>query len=276
MFPIPPARYILPNLVTLTASFCGFAIIWLAATAESAETLYLAAGLIPLACILDGFDGRVARWVHGQSRIGVQLDSMSDLLTFGVAPGFLVYFWALERLGFMGLVLSFVFSAAAMLRLARFNVMAEEDGGCTRYFSGLPAPMGGMGIATMVCLDVGILRRDSFMDEALPGVALFVVALALLMVSNVPFRTFKDLRFKPVNVLFVASVLVTVFVLSVQYDPLVALSIMFYGYFVANLLVALVFGRRIRASMAREAAASRLLVDARDGVLDESAFDEED
>lgn len=244
MFTIPPLRYLLPNMFTLAATFCGMAIIWLSATATDASHFYFAALLVPIACVLDGFDGRVARWVDGQSEIGVQLDSMSDLVTFGIAPSFLVYFWALEAFGFGGLLLAFVFAAGAMLRLARFNVMAVEDGGCTRYFTGLPAPMGGMGIAAMVCIDTTILARDTLPAQALPGVVGFVLLLSLLMVSNVPFRTFKDLRFTPLNVLFVGSVFAILITISVTVDPLVGLSVMYFGYFVSNLLGALFLRRR--------------------------------
>lgn len=240
MFTIPPARYWLPNLFTLASTFCGMAIIWLSATAESSHDFYLAALLIPTACVLDGFDGRVARWVHGQSEIGVQLDSMSDLVTFGVAPAFLLYFWALHPLGIGGLILGFVFAAGAMLRLARFNVQAVEDQGLSRYFNGLPAPMAGMGVAALICLDVRVMERQSLPEAALPGVVISVVLLALLMVSNLPFRTFKDMRRTPANMAFVATVFIVLAVLTVRVDILVALSTIFAGYLFSNLIFALV------------------------------------
>lgn len=239
MFSIPPLRFWLPNLFTLASTFCGILIIWLSANATEAHEFYLAALLIPTAVVLDGFDGRVARWVKGQSSFGVQLDSMSDLISFGVAPGFLIYYWGLERIGIWGVVLAFVYTAGAMLRLARFNVQAETDGGLSRYFRGLPAPGAGMGVATLVCLDVRILGRDELPEAAIPGVIVGTIVLALLMVSNMPFRTFKDLRRTPKNLAFVFSVMIAVAVVSIRYDVLVALSMVFTGYFFSSLAAAL-------------------------------------
>src|SRR5699024_3636354 len=129
MFTLPALRYWLPNLFTFASTFTGVLIIYLSARAETPTDFYLAALLIPMACVLDGFDGRVARWTHGESAMGVQLDSMSDLTTFGVAPAFLSYYWALESFGFGGLVLCFVFVEGAMFSLASFIVHADEDDG---------------------------------------------------------------------------------------------------------------------------------------------------
>lgn len=253
MFTFPPARYWLPNLFTLSSTFCGLVIIWLSGHATEPEQFYLAALLIPTACVLDGFDGRVARWVRGESAIGVQLDSMSDLVTFGVAPAFLLYYWALDGLGFSGLIVSFIFAAGSMLRLARFNVQAEIDHGVSRYFNGLPAPMAAMGVAALVTLDVQILQRQSMAETALWAVIGAVVLLALLMVSNLPFRTFKDMRRTRGNMLFVATVMSTLVVMTFRFDILSALSFIFAGYFFANLIFALVKrGWRVNSAGAPE------------------------
>lgn len=239
MFTLPAFRYWLPNLFTFASTFTGVLIIFLSARATTPTEFYFAALLIPMACVLDGFDGRVARWTHGESAMGVQLDSMSDLTTFGVAPAFLAYYWALGSLGIGGLVLCFVFVMGAMLRLARFNVQAELDQGVARYFSGLPVPMAAMGIATLVCLDTRILQHSSLSMSARGGIAVAVVLLALLMVSNLPFRTFKDLRRSPGTVLFVSTILTLLVVLTYRLDVLSALSAIFAGYFIGNLIVAL-------------------------------------
>lgn len=239
MFTLPAFRYWLPNLFTFASAFTGVLIIFLSARATAPTDYYFAALLIPMACVLDGFDGRVARWTHGESAMGVQLDSMSDLTTFGVAPAFLSYYWALESFGFGGLVLCFVFVAGAMLRLARFNVQAEDDHGVSRYFSGLPVPMAAMGIATLVCLDTRILLHGSLSTSARGGIGVAVVLLALLMVSNVPFRTFKDMRRSPGSLAFVSTILVLLVVLTYRFDVLSALGAIFAGYFFGNLIVAL-------------------------------------
>lgn len=240
MFTLPAFRYWLPNLFTFASAFTGVLIIFLAARATTPNDFYLAALLIPMACVLDGFDGRVARWTKGESAMGVQLDSMSDLTTFGVAPAILTYYWALEGLGVAGLLLCFIYIAGAMLRLARFNVQAELEEGVARYFNGLPVPMAAMGVATLVCLDTRILQHASLSTGAVVGIAVAMVLLGLLMVSNLPFRTFKDMRRSPGNVLFVITILSMLVILTYLHDVLVALGAIFSGYFFGNLIVALI------------------------------------
>jgi CDP-diacylglycerol--serine O-phosphatidyltransferase len=224
MFRIPPARFILPNLFTLAAFFCGFALIWKAGEAEEARHFYLAATLIPLAALFDGFDGRVARLVQGSSKFGVQYDSLSDLVAFGVGPAILMYYWALHELGTVGLVISFLFAAAAMTRLARFNVTAEEEGGCSRYFEGLPSPFAGLTIGALIGVQAGLLGMSSPPEASIPFLALFVIIVAALMVSQVRFRTFKDLQFTPRVRLITAALLATIVILSVRFDFMVALA----------------------------------------------------
>ena len=235
MLQLPPSRYILPNLFTLSSAFCGFAAIWLATQAQTGEQFYAAASLICLGVFLDGFDGRVARWVDGQSKFGGQLDSFSDFLTFGVAPAILAYAWAMRPMGVVGLLAVFVLAAAAMLRLARFNIEAEEHGGVSRYFTGLPAPMGGLGVAVLVGINTGVLGRTDMEQAAQPSVALVVVMIGLLMVSTVPFRTFKDLRPSWTNRLMVAAILAAFVIVSVRVDFMVALALSLIGYLTVNL-----------------------------------------
>ena len=150
MLTLPPAKYVIPNLVTLSASLCGFVSLWMASQATSAAEFYTAASLIAFAVFLDGFDGRVARMLNAQTKMGGQLDSFSDFLTFGVSPAVLIYAWGLRPLGFAGLLIAFLFAASVMVRLARFNVEAETKGGASRFFTGLPSPMGGLAVAALV------------------------------------------------------------------------------------------------------------------------------
>lgn len=246
MIDLPQPRYILPNLFTLASAFCGFAIIWLAFAAYDGHGFYNAALLVPIACLLDGFDGRIARLVHGESEIGVQLDSLSDFLTFGVAPAFLIYAWALHELGVVGLLIAFAFAAAAMIRLARFNVDAAVDHGVARYFRGLPAPMAGLGIASIVAVETGVLERSASAVDALPAIGALVVMLSLLMVSNVPFRTFKDLRMTARNRLFVAGVLASIVVVSLRFDVMFAIACGLFAYMATGLTGSVVVARRMR------------------------------
>lgn len=262
MITLPKARYILPNLFTVSASFCGFACIWLASQAETSEHFYAAASLICLAVFLDGFDGRIARWVHGQSKFGVQLDSLSDFVTFGVAPGVLVYAWGLRPLGTTGLVIAFSLAAAAMIRLARFNVEAETTGGSSRYFTGLPAPMGGLGVALVVGVNSGLFGRTELAAEATVSMSVLVVLVALLMVSNVPFRTFKDLRPTWGNRLLIAAILAAQLVVSMAVDFMLALALTLLGYLTFNVAGGVLGVARVaRARTSRDGTVVELTVE---------------
>jgi CDP-diacylglycerol--serine O-phosphatidyltransferase len=236
MFVIPPVRYILPNLFTLAATLCGFGVLAICTAEPEANSFYLACCLIPLACFLDGMDGRVARLVHGESEFGVQFDSLSDFATFGMAPAVLIYTWALHPLGSVGVVISFLFAAASMTRLARFNVQSAASTGPGRYFTGLPAPMGGMAVASIVALETGVLHRDVSSDASRPAIAVLVVLVSLLMVSTVRFRTFKDVRFTSRNRMLIVTFLASLAFMSVFYDPMFALSTALVGYLSSGLL----------------------------------------
>lgn len=230
MFNIPAPRYVLPNLVTLSGAACGFASIWESTHATVAGDYYRAAALIILAAFLDGFDGRVARLVKGESKFGMQFDSLSDFLCFGVAPGMLVYSWALEPLGMLGFAVSFGYAACAMMRLARFNVQAEEAGSIPRFFVGMPSPMAGVSVALLVGLNVGVFGREQLSAAAVPSLAAVVGTLGALMISNVPFRTYKDARKSWVNRAFMFSVLLGIVVVSVRWDMMIALALAVIGY----------------------------------------------
>jgi CDP-diacylglycerol--serine O-phosphatidyltransferase len=250
MLTLPPKRFLLPNLFTLSATLCGFSAIWLSTQAESGSEFYAAASLICLAVFLDGFDGRIARWVDAQSKFGGQLDSFSDFLTFGVAPAILVHAWGLSQLGLAGLLVAFAFAACAMLRLARFNVNAEVHGGASRYFTGLPAPMAGLAIALLVGINAGIVGKATIDARAAASLASVMLLFGLLMVSNVPFRTFKDLRPTWRVRIFVATVLALQVIVSIQVDYMVALAMGLIGYLTFNAAGGLVsLGRmsRVRA-----------------------------
>jgi CDP-diacylglycerol---serine O-phosphatidyltransferase len=187
--------FVLPNLFTVTSIFCGFFALTLCAGEASPSQLYTAALAIFFAMFFDAFDGRVARLTKTQSDFGVELDSLADVISFGVAPAMLVYKWALAPLGFLGIFLSFAYAACGALRLARFNVLAQRSphSGASRFFVGLPIPLAAGMIVSMVIAHYGM--RAQPLGSAGPVVIAVVVSLlALLMVSTVRYRTFKDLR----------------------------------------------------------------------------------
>lgn len=188
--------YIIPNLFTTGNLFCGvFAIM------SVLHDRYVAAGIaIVVGSVFDLLDGKLARLTKTTSRFGVEYDSLSDLVSFCVAPGLLAYAWALQpygRVGWMGL---FLYIACGALRLARFNV--QVSGPESKDFLGLPTPAAAMLVASMVMFDADVVHLG---DKVRPVLTLSLTyLLAFLMVSNIRYRSFKGLNLKdrkPFNVL---------------------------------------------------------------------------
>ncbi|MFT6387561.1 MAG: CDP-diacylglycerol--serine O-phosphatidyltransferase [Cellvibrionaceae bacterium] len=212
--------YLLPNLFTTGALFGGF----YAIVAAMSGHFDHAAWAIFAAQILDGLDGRVARMTHTESAFGVQYDSLSDMVSFGLAPAILVYSWALQPLGKFGLAAAFVFTACAAMRLARFNThVGEAD---NRYFTGLASPPAATLVASGVWLGSS-LELTTGISIIAAGLLAFV---GLLMVTNLRYLSFKGVdqnRRVPfvsmfVTVLVFAAMLanppVVLFVLALTYS----------------------------------------------------------
>lgn len=211
--------YILPNLFTLAALFGGFYAIVMAMNAR----FDLAAVGVFCAMVLDSLDGRVARMTNTQSAFGEQMDSLSDMVSFGAAPALISYVWALKDLGRWGWFAAFVYCACAALRLARFNVnTAVVD---KRYFQGLPSPAAAALVAGFIwiCTDLGV--RGSEVTWLMFAVALYS---GLTMVTNVPFYSFKDIGMKR-SVPFVVIVLIALGIAIINLDP----PTVMFGIFVA-------------------------------------------
>ncbi len=190
--PAPPRRgisrgvYVLPALFTLGNVLCGYL--------SLAETLHerfdSAAMLLFLAGILDGLDGRVARLTGTTSAFGEQLDSLADVISFGVAPAFLVYRWALADFDRLGLLVSFLFVVCGACRLARFNVQVHVVD--KRYFVGLPIPSAAGALAGLIWI-----LPDPLPTLELKAIFLAVtIVLSFLMVSTLRYRSFKDVDLK--------------------------------------------------------------------------------
>jgi CDP-diacylglycerol--serine O-phosphatidyltransferase len=139
-----------------------------------------------LAGFLDLIDGRVARLLKGTSKFGAQLDSLADFFNFGITPAFILYFWQLKNIHHVGWIVSIIFAVCVALRLARFNVMLEDDtkpAYMANFFSGMPSPAGGICVMLPIYLDhIGL--SPTFLHP--PIVAAFTLVIALLMVSTVP------------------------------------------------------------------------------------------
>lgn len=189
--------FLLPNLITLSSIFCGFDAIRLSATGQGEEDFYRAALLIVFAMVFDMLDGRVARLTKTQSAFGLQIDSLADVVSFGVAPGILVYEWSLHHFGVGGLIASFLFVAAGAVRLARFNVLSMGESGQptkpSKYVVGLPIP-GAAGI--LVAIVVANHSTGGVIGNAgyAPLVLAVTLGLSALMVSTVRFRSFKEIK----------------------------------------------------------------------------------
>lgn len=225
--PIPNKNYLLPNLVTIMSLFCGFYSI----IASLKGNYALAASATLVAFIFDGMDGKIARLMNATSDFGIQLDSLSDLVSFGVAPGILVYKWALEPYGRLGWMAAFLFVACGALRLARFNVMTKKLD--PKYFIGLPIPAAAGVIASSV-----LFVKEFIGDPETITLPLWytftIYILAFLMVSNIRYYSGKTLfQQKSYNVL-VMFVLV-LFVLGLY--PELFLFLLSVGYAFSGILL---------------------------------------
>jgi CDP-diacylglycerol--serine O-phosphatidyltransferase len=222
----PPRRrrkgiYILPNLFTLAALFGGFYAVVMAMNARFEQA---AIGVF-CAMVLDSLDGRVARMTHTQSAFGEQMDSLSDMVSFGAAPALIVYEWALKGLGKLGWLAAFVYCSGTALRLARFNTnIAVVD---KRFFQGLPSPAAAALVVGFIWLMDTLGWRDVSHVEWLTWCA-FVVTLyaGITMVTNVPFYSFKDVSFRRTVPFIVIVAIALGFAVLAYHPPLV-----FFGLF---------------------------------------------
>ena len=187
----PPFRngvYILPNLFTTGGLFCGFFSI----ISTIREEYLIAATAVLVALIFDALDGRIARMTHTSSSFGVQYDSLSDLIAFGVAPGVLAYRWALEPWGAWGWLAAALYVTCGALRLARFNVQVEVVD--KNNFVGLPIPAAAAVVAVTIILYY-FLGGEGATHKHLT-LLLLIYALAGLMVSTIPYYSFKGLNLR--------------------------------------------------------------------------------
>ena len=238
--------YLLPNLFTTSALFAGFYGIVAAINGR----FEAAAVAILVAMVFDGMDGRIARLTNTQSDFGAQYDSLSDMVSFGLAPALVVYQWSLHTLGKLGWVAAFMYTAGAALRLARFNTqvgIADK-----RYFQGLPSPAAAALIGALVWFgdDNGIRESAFITTTALAA----TIAAALLMVSNLRYYSFKDFDLHG-RVPFVTVLAVVMVFVLISIEPPSVLLILFGGYAASGVIETLKQRRKRRAER-REAKAN--------------------
>lgn len=212
--------YILPNLFTTAALFGGFFAIVQAMNSQ----FEIAAVAIFVAMVLDGLDGRVARLTRTQSAFGAEYDSLSDMVSFGVAPALLAYEWALKGMGKLGWIAAFIYCVGAALRLARFNT--QLDLGDKRFFQGMPSPAAAALIAGLVWVMIDYGWRG---EEARWYVCFLTMFAGLTMVSNIRYYSGKDINLRrSVPFIFIAGIALF-FALVSSYPPGVLFAL-FLGY----------------------------------------------
>lgn len=212
--------YLLPNLFTTSALFAGF----FSVVAGINGDFTAAAVAIFIAMVLDGLDGRVARMTNTQSAFGAEYDSLSDMVSFGVAPALVAFTWILQDIGKTGWVVAFLYVACAALRLARFNVQVGSVD--KKWFIGLPSPSAAAFVAASVW------TFHSFDADAVGYkvlMLLVVAAAGVLMVSNIRYYSFKEIDLKgPVPFVVLLAIVLGFVVISMQ--PSVMLLLLFGAY----------------------------------------------
>ena len=219
--------YVLPNLVTLAALFAGFYAIVMAMN----NRFDMACVGVFCAMVLDSLDGRVARLTNTQSAFGEQMDSLSDMVSFGAAPALIAYEWTLKGLGRWGWIAAFVYCACAALRLARFNVNTSVVD--KRYFQGLPSPAAAALVMGFIWVAVELQSNPSQLSWMMFAVCVYA---GLTMVTNVPFYSFKDFQMKR-SVPFATLVLIALIIAAINIDPPSVLFGIFVAYGLSGYLV---------------------------------------
>lgn len=222
--------YLLPNSFTLAALFAGF----YAVVQAMNHNFEYGAMAIFIAMILDGMDGRVARLTHSQSAFGAEFDSLSDMVSFGVAPALVMYEWQLRGLGKLGWMVAFIYCASAALRLARFNTMIGVVD--KRWFIGLPSPAAAALVAGLVWI---CLAYDYVALPHLDWLSLLLTGFAgISMVTNIRFWSFKEIHLRR-KVPFFALTLLVLLILLLVASPALALFAFFVCYGLSGYVTAL-------------------------------------
>ena len=191
-------RHILPNILTIAGVCLGISSIKFSLDLN----FNMAVIFITLAAILDALDGRIARLIKGTSDFGKELDSLTDFVSFGIAPAFIIYFWELNKYGKLGWAITLIYSVCCVLRLARFNLTKfnPEDSWKQNYFEGVPSPIGALLILSPLVLE---LINYDFLLNKFYFVPIFTLTIALLLISKVPTYSFKNIKIKPALTIFI-------------------------------------------------------------------------
>ncbi len=220
-----PIWTLLPNVMTVGAICAGLTAIRFSFQGN----FEIAVQLILLACVLDGLDGRVARMMKSESKMGAELDSLADFANFGMAPGLMLYAWALQDARGYGWIAVLFYAVCCVLRLARFNVGNKADGdeGPADFFVGVPSPLGAL--LVLLPMFLSFLWWDSLVDYDVL-IALYMAAIGLLLVSRIPTYSFKTTTVYSSNIKFILIGFAASMAILMTY-PWLSLVIIDLGYF---------------------------------------------
>jgi len=218
------ARVILPNMLTLIGVCIGLTSIRFALD-EKFEFAIIA---IILAAVIDGLDGRIARLIKGTSKVGKELDSLTDMISFGVAPAFIMYFWKLNTLGRFGWLVCLIYVICVALRLARFNVNSNQDPSWKdNFFEGVPSPAGGILVLTPLIISMTDFNYIQFNYDII--VPTFFIITSLLLISKFPSYSFKKIVIQRKTTIFLLFGIVLFFGLLLIYPfNVISISIIIY------------------------------------------------
>tara|TARA_B100000575_G_scaffold259703_1_gene232113 strand:+ start:654 stop:1445 length:792 start_codon:yes stop_codon:yes gene_type:complete len=220
-------RYLLPNILTLAGVCLGISSIKFSIDGNFS----LAVTLILLAAILDALDGRIARLIKGTSEFGKELDSLTDFVSFGIAPVFILYFWELQNYGKLGWAISLIYSVCCVLRLARFNLtkIDETELWKNNFFEGIPSPAGGLLILMPLIYELTDLNLGLDIKKITP---FLTVIIAILLVSKIPTLSLKKISISPKTTVFLLLGIGIIFIALLFYT-LETLLIFGIGYLIS-------------------------------------------
>ncbi len=236
--------YLLPNLLTTTSLFLGFLGLTWAIKGDFASCALCILG----SCVFDGLDGKVARITRTTSEFGVQLDSLADLVAFGVVPAMMSYLWLLNDFGRLGLMAAFLFMACGALRLARFNIQAAT--GSKRHFVGLPIPAAACTLATLVLFSE-FLPQQYMHSWVAMGTLVLVYVLSFFMVSTVRFYSFKEISAFKAHPFSWMVTAILIFSLVASKPKVLGFAI-FLGYIISGPIYTLVLLSRSNKRLCRD------------------------
>ena len=206
------SRYLLPNILTLGGVCLGISSIKFSIDGN----FYLAVTLILLAAILDALDGRVARLIKGTSEFGKELDSLTDFVSFGIAPVLILYFWELNNYGKLGWAIALIYSVCCVIRLARFNLTKFDNlqDWKNNFFEGIPAPAGGLLILMPLIYE---LTNFNFNFDIKKFTPFLTIIIALLLVSKIPTLSLKKISISSKMTVFLLLIIGVIFIALLFY-----------------------------------------------------------